>query len=314
MKYISIPGLEKPVSNLAIGSMVFSPERLPLTFALLDAFVELGGTLIDTAHVYAGGKSERAIGAWLRERDDPREKVVILDKGCHPYGNSGPRVNPEALREDLAENLERLGTPYIDLYMLHRDDESVPVGPIVEALEEEVQRGRIRVYGASNWRPQRIQEANEYAAEHGLRGFVALSNNLSLARAQEPMWAGCVYTSDEDHAWYTKNQFPLIAWSSQAGGFFTGRYSPDDRTNEDMVRVYYSEENWQRLARAREVAKRRNVHPLQVALAWVLNQPFPTVAIIGPQTTEELESSVVAAELKLTPEEMAYLDLQPVAV
>ncbi len=223
-------------------------------------------------------------------------------------------MNPEALREDLTENLERLGTPYIDLYMLHRDDESVPVGPIVEALDEEVQRGRIKVYGASNWRPQRIQEANEYAAEHGLRGFVALSNNLSLARAKEPMWAGCVYTSDEDHAWYTKNQFPLIAWSSQAGGFFTGRYSPDDRTNEDMVRVYYSEENRQRLAHAREVAKRRNVHPLQVALAWVLNQPFPTVAIIGPQTTEELESSVAAAELKLTPEEMAYLDLQPVAV
>jgi aryl-alcohol dehydrogenase-like predicted oxidoreductase len=313
MRYVSIPGLEKPVSNLAIGSMIFSPERLPLTFELLDAFVERGGTIIDTAYVYAGGNSERALGVWLRERD-ARERVVIIDKGCHPRGNSGPRVDPEAMRADLAENLERLGTPYIDLYMLHRDDESLPVGPIVEALNEEVARGRIRSLGASNWRPRRIEEANEYAAARGLRGFVAVSNNLSLARAKEPMWAGCVYTSEEDLPWYVEHQFPLISWSSQAGGFFTGRYSPEDTGNEDMVRVYYSEENWERLARARELAERKGVHPLQIALAWVLSQPFPTVAIIGPQTPEELESSVAAADMKLTPEEMAFLDLQPAAV
>ena len=309
MKYVPIPDVPRPVSNLAIGSMISSTKDLSLTFALLDRYVECGGTLLDTGHVYAGGESERAIGEWVRARDN-RAEVLILDKGCHPYGDSGPRVNSEAMRTDLGESLERLGMDYIDLYMLHRDDESVPVGPLVEALNEEVERGRIHAYGGSNWRPARLQAANEYAAAHGLRPFVASSPNLSLARAKEPMWAGCVYTDEADRTWYEQHQMPLIAWSSQAGGFFTGRFSPDDTSNADMVRVYYSDENFERLRRAREVAERRGVHALHVALAWVLNQPFPTVAIIGPRTIDELESSVEAAGLELAPDEIDYLDLK----
>ncbi len=309
MKYVPIPGVPRPVSNLAIGSMVSSTKDLSLTFALLDRYIECGGTLLDTGHVYAGGESERAIGEWVRARGN-RDEVLILDKGCHPYGNSGPRVNPEAMRTDLGQSLERLGLDYIDIYMLHRDDENVPVGPLVEALNEEVERGRIRAYGGSNWRPERLEVANEYAAAHDLRPFVASSPNLSLARAKEPMWAGCVYTDEADRAWYEQHQMPLIAWSSQAGGFFTGRFSPEDTSIADMVRVYYSDENFERLRRAREVAERRNVHALHVALAWVLNQPFPTVAIIGPRTIEELESSVEAAGLELAPDEAEYLDLK----
>ena len=307
MKYLQIPDVPRPVSNLAIGSMVCSTKDLPRTFALLDRYVACGGTLLDTGHVYAGGESERAIGEWIRARGN-REDVLILDKGCHPYGDSGPRVNPEDMRTDLSESLQRLGLDYIDIYLLHRDDENVPVGPLVEALNEEVERGSIRAYGGSNWRPGRLQAANEYAAAHGLRPFVASSPNLSLARANEPMWAGCAYTDDADRAWYEHQQMPLIAWSSQAGGFFTGRFSPEDTSNEDMVRVYYSEENFERLRRAREVATRRGVHALHIALAWVLNQRFPTVAIIGPQTVEELESSVQAAELELTADEVEYLN------
>lgn len=309
MEHISIPGVRKPVSRLALGTMIFSPDNLPHASSILNSFLECGGTLIDTAHGYGRGASEKGIGARLREGGD-RESIVILDKGCHPYGDSGPRVTPEDMRADLDESLERLGTEYIDLYMPHRDDPSVPVGPIVEALNEEVVRGRIHAFGCSNWTPERIMEANAYAVEHGLQGFVASSPNLSLARASEPMWAGCVYTNDADRSWYESTQMPLISWSSQAGGFFTGRYSPEDRSNADMVRVYYTEENFERLRRARTLAEQRGVHPLQVALAWVLNQPFPTIAIIGPHSVEELESSVQAADLKLTPSEMAYLDLQ----
>lgn len=309
MEYITVQGLQKPLSRLALGTMVFAPNNLPHAFGVLDAFLEHGGTLIDTAHGYGGGASEKAIGAWIHERGN-REDVVVLDKGCHPYGDSGPRVTPEDMQADLEESLERLRTEYIDLYLLHRDDPSKPVGPMVEALNEEVERGRIRAFGGSNWTPERLAEANRYAAEHGLRGFVASSPNFSLARASEPMWAGCVYTNDADRSWYESTQMPLISWSSQAGGFFTGRYSPEDRGNADMVRVYYTEENFERLRRARVLAERRGVHALQVALAWVLNQAFPTVAIIGPHTVDELESSVQAAGLELTPSEMAYLDLK----
>jgi 1-deoxyxylulose-5-phosphate synthase len=309
MDYFSIPGISKPISRLALGSVMFSPEKLPLTFELLDAFTELGGTLVDTAHGYGRGACEQALGIWVKERQ-ARERIAILDKGCHPYGDSGPRVNPEAIHSDLRESLERLQTRYVDLYLLHRDDENVPVGMIVEALNAEAAAGRIRAFGGSNWRPQRIEEANRYAAEHGLQPFVASSPNLALARPMEPMWPGCITTLEDDRAWYQEHQLPLIAWSSQAGGFFTGRYSPEDRSNADMVRVYYNDKNFERLRRAREVGTRRGVDALQIALAWVLNQPFPTIAIIGPRSIEELQSSVAALDITLTPAELAYLDLQ----
>ncbi len=309
MEYLSLPNISKPVSRIALGSVIFSPDDLPRTFALLDAFVEQGGTLIDTAHGYGNGKCERALGAWLQERQS-REDVVILDKGCHPYGNSGPRVRPDVIHGDLGESLERLQTPYVDLYLLHRDDENVPVGPIVEALNEEVARGRIHAFGGSNWRPARIDEANAYAAEHGLQGFAASSPNLALARPKEPRWAGCITTLEDDRAWYQKTRLPLISWSSQAAGFFTGRFSPEDRSNKDMVRVYYDDANFERLRRAEELGRHKGVDAIQIALAWVLRQPFPTIPIIGPHTVEELHSSLKVLDVELSPDELAYLDLQ----
>jgi aryl-alcohol dehydrogenase-like predicted oxidoreductase len=309
MEYVTLPPITKPVSRVALGSTAFSPDDLDRTFAVLDAFRELGGTLIDTAHNYGMGKCERALGAWINARG-AREDVVILDKGCHPYGDSGPRVSPEIIHSDLGDSLERLQTSYVDLYLLHRDDETKPVGPIVEALNEEVRHGRIRAFGGSNWRPARLEEANVYAAEHGLQGFSASSPNLALARPMEPMWAGCVAALDDDREWYKQRRLPLISWSSQAGGFFTGRFTPEDRGNADMVRVYYNDENFERLRRARELGERKGVDALQIALAWVLGQPFPTIPIIGPRSVEELHSSIKALDVDLTPGELAYLDLQ----
>src|SRR5947209_17905962 len=104
---------------------------------------------------------------------------------------------------------------------------------------------------------------------------------------------------------------PLFAWSSQAGGFFTGRYTPDNLENEDMVRVYYNEGNWERLRRATELGRKKGGFTAnQVALAWVLHQPFPVFALIGPHSVEELNSSVSALELELTPDEVRWLNLE----
>lgn len=307
MKTISIKGLNKPVSVLMKGSDYFYHDNYEKAAANLDAYFSIGGNSIDTAHIYCGGQSEEVIGRYMQERGN-RDQWVILTKGAH-HDQNGPRVNKQDIRSDITISLEKLQTDFIDLYALHRDDPAVPVGEVVEALNEYVASGTVGAIGVSNWTWQRIQAANEYASANGLAGFSFSSPNLSLAKANEPFWTGCVSADAETCAWHEAEQLPLLSWSSQARGFFTGRFSPEIRDNADLVRVFYNDDNWERLERAKQLAASKNVTAIQIALAYVLNQPFPTCALIGAQSTEELTSCQEGALLKLSREEMNWLDL-----
>ncbi|TVX98689.1 aldo/keto reductase [Cohnella terricola] len=307
MKYIQIQGVEKPISRLFMGTgdlrKIEEPQRL-----MLDAYIKAGGNAFDTAHQYRG--KELVLGQWLAETN-LREKLVILTKGAHhDDGSPGPRVNPQAIRKDLSESLERLGTDYVDLYALHRDDPTVAVGPIIEELNEHIQAKKIRAIGASNWSYKRIREANEFAASRNLIGFSFSSPNLSLAKPKEARWEGTVSADEETCDWHAETQLPLFAWSAQAGGFFSGNFAPDKLDDPEMVRVYYSDENWERYRRAVKLAEEKGVTPIQIALSYVLYQPFPTCAIIGPRNPEEFESSIQAMNLVLTAEEVEWLDLK----
>jgi 1-deoxyxylulose-5-phosphate synthase len=306
MEYINIEGCEKPVSRLMKGTDYFRHESYEKAAANLDAFLAIGGNSLDTAHIYCGGQSEEVIGRYMKERGN-RDKLVIMTKGAH-HDQFGPRVNKEAINKDLAESLERLQTEFVDLYALHRDDHEMPVAVIVDALNEHVQAGTIGAIGVSNWTWRRIEEANAYAAQNGLRGFTFSSPNLSLAKANEPFWPGCVSTDAETLTWHQSVQLPLLSWSSQARGFFTGRFTPEVRDNNDLVRVFYSDANWERLARARELAEQKGATAIQIALAYVLNQPFPTCALIGAQSAEELQSCHQGSFIKLTQSEMEWLE------
>lgn len=335
MRYISVPGIEKRCSQLIMGSMIFSPENMDLTTELLDAFVAYGGNTIDTAHIYNGGKSEVALGQWLLKSNN-RNDIVIIDKGAH-HNEAGPRVHREGIAADLWDSLERLQVDYIDIYMLHRDDPQTPVAVIIEALNEHVAARLIGAIGTSNWTYQRIEEANEFAAAHGFVGFTCNSPNLSLAKPMIPRWPGCISADKPYCHWHEQQQMPLLSWSSQAVGFFTGRYSPDNIDNEEIVRLYYNADNWERLRRAKQLAAEKSVgsnnsiggnsssnigsssgsidgnnnrfNANHIALSYVLNQPFPTCALIGPQKLNELEDSMKALEISLTPREIRWLDL-----
>ena len=172
------------------------------------------------------------------------------------------------------------------------------------------QAGRMRLFGASNWPIARIEAANAYARANGLRGFAAVSNNFSLARMVEPVWAGCISASDAaSRAWLAETQMPLLPWSSQARGFFTDRARPDT-DDAELVRCWFSADNFARKERVEAMATARGVLPINIALAYVLCQPFPTFALFGPRTLAETRTSLPALEIALTPDELRWLNLE----
>jgi aryl-alcohol dehydrogenase-like predicted oxidoreductase len=304
MKYGDIEGIDKPVSRLVIGAMGHTQPYLPYESVLFDEFFMRGGYCFDTAHIYGEGQSEQILGRWIKNRG-VRKDVIILDKGAHT-----PDCYPEALTSQLMESLDRLQTDYVDIYMMHRDNPEIPVGEFIEVLNEHQRAGRIRVFGVSNWTLARVEEANAYARAKGLNGIAAVSNNFSLARMVEPVWPGCLAASDpESRAWFTRTQMPLMAWSSQARGFFVNG-NPDNLADASLVSSWYSEDNFQRLARVRELAAKRGVLPTNVALAYVLCQPFPTFALVGPQALAETRTALPALTVDLTPAELRWLNLE----
>jgi aryl-alcohol dehydrogenase-like predicted oxidoreductase len=309
MKTLPFPPLSRDLSRLALGSMVFHPDTPDASFELMDVWRELGGNTIDSAHIYQGGHSERIIGAYHTARNC-RKELVILTKGAH-HNADRKRLWPEDIASDLRDSLARLKTDYVDLYVLHRDDPEVPVGEIIDALNGHKQAGRILAFGGSNWTTRRLDEANAYAAAHGLEGMSCSSPHLSLAVPNGEIWADCIDARDAASlAWYRCTQMPLFAWSSQARGFFSGRFTPENTENETITRVYYSEGNWERLRRTDQLGAERGFSAIQVALAWVLHQPFPVFPLVGPANAEEMRSCVRALDLELSPGDMAWLDLR----
>lgn len=318
MQYGSVTGLDKPVSRLVQGTVMVHGDALDEGFALLDGVRALGCNTFDTGHVYGLGDNERSVGAWVRDRGI-REEVVIIGKGAH-HSRDRKRVTPFDITADIHDSLARFRFDYIDLYLLHRDDPSVPVGPIVETLNEHRDAGRIRAFGGSNWTIPRIEEANEYADKHGLTPFVASSPNFSLAEQVAEPWPDCITISGPENepvrAWYATSQLPLFTWSSLAGGFWSGRFRRDNLETFDSygdrlcVTSYCVESNFRRLDRVEELAAQKGMTIPQIALAYVMSQPLNIHALVGCRTPDEFADNVAAMELQLTPEELAWLDLK----
>ena len=237
-----------------------------------------------------------------------RDKINIIGKGAH-HNEHGPRVNPDAIAKDIQASLLALDTEIIDLYLLHRDDRTVPVGEIVDCLNSHRDAGRIREFGGSNWQADRLEEANAYAKSKGVAGMVASSPYFGLARQNEEAWMGCVELNEAAKEFHTRTQMPVMPWSSQAGGFFTDRFKKGDGQTGDMARIYYSDANFERKARAAEIAEHKGVSANNVALAYAMHQPFPVFPLIGCRNVEELESSLAVLNVHLSERDMLYLDV-----
>ncbi|MBV9353923.1 MAG: aldo/keto reductase [Chloroflexi bacterium] len=290
------------------------------SFALLDAYAELGGNFVDTAHDYGNwvpelprSVSERTIGAWLRSRA-ARQRTVLASKGGCPDASQPTmkRLGRTDLERDLDEGLRYLGTDYIDLYWLHRDDPDRPVGDMLETMNDQVRAGKIRYFGASNWKVSRIREAQAYAAAHGLHGFVGDQIWWNAAVLAGPAWGNPTMGWMDDggrHSFHTATGMAVIPYQSQAYGLFhrlangtLGQMKPR------FVAFYDLAATERRYGVMTRIMRETGLTIGQVVLGYLRSQPFTTIPIVGCQNPDQVRDSMSAADVLLTPAQLASIE------
>ncbi len=302
-----LPRTDLSVSALCYGAMGHGTLEGDRADRLFAQYREAGGNFFDTAHCYCFwianglGESERVLGAAIR-RHGCRDQVVIASKGGHPgagehYPKPDRYLSAETVAADLDDSLSRLRLDVIDLYYLHRDDPRLPAGEIIEMLNAEVRRGRIRFLGASNWTAARIAEANAYAAAHGLRGFAASQPQWSLAQRNAGGDPTMRAMTPDDFQWHAETGLPVIPYTPTAGGYFAGR---DVASFDNPV-------SQARRERAVALAADLGCTPTKLALAWLLHQPFLTIPIIGTTNPAHLADALGAAAVVLAAEQVKWL-------
>jgi aryl-alcohol dehydrogenase-like predicted oxidoreductase len=302
---IGSSGIE--VASLALGGNVFGwTADEETSFAILDAFVDSGGTMIDTADVYtawvpghSGGESEGVIGRWLKRDPSKRDKVVIATKVGFLEG-----LAPDKIAAACDASLVRLGIERIDLYYQHKDDETVPLADSLGAFERLVEAGKIRAIGLSQFTAERLDEALETSRRLGLTPVSALQpwyNLVERAKFEDGLRDVAV-----------RNGLAVFPFYSLANGFLTGKYrSQDDLTKSvrGMRNVEYLEGRGMRVLQALdEVASETGAALATVTLAWTMVQPAITAPIASATSMEQLAELLAALQLQLTPEQIARLD------
>ena len=310
---LTIPATDLQVYPICLGTgqSGLTLDR-PAAFRMFDAYLDAGGNFLDTAKVYTDwlpgerSASEKAIGEWLRLRGG-RERLVIATKGAHPYLTSMnvPRLSPAEIAGDVEDSLRNLGVETIDLYWLHRDDPTRPVGEIMETLAGLVRAGKLRYSGCSNWSTARIRAAQAYAAAHNLPSFAAsqMMWNLAVIDPQAISDKTIVPMDDEMRAYHRAAGFPAVPFSSQAGGLFSKLAAGGEARS-----VYRSPRNRARLERIQALAAETGLSITQIVLGYLRAQAFVTVPVVGPRTLEQLADSLTAAEVQLTPQQAESLE------
>jgi aryl-alcohol dehydrogenase-like predicted oxidoreductase len=316
MEYRTLGGSGCAVSSLALGTMTFGAETDEQgAHAQLDRFVEAGGTLVDTADVYALGRSEEIIGRWLAKRPaDVTEPVVLATKGRFPMDDhpNGSGLSARHLIRALDASLRRLGVDAVDLYQAHAFDPRTPLAETLRTFDGLVRAGKIRYYGLSNFTGWQLTKAVHLARALNLAPPVTLQPQYSLL-AREIEWEIVPAALDAG--------LGLLPWSPLGGGWLSGKYKRDERPrgatrlgeNPDRGMEAYDRRGgrdvtWDAIDAVQAIADQRGVSMAQVALAWVSDRPAVTSTILGARTLEQLEDNLAAAGLHLTDEQTAALN------
>ncbi|MFF3332858.1 aldo/keto reductase [Streptomyces sp. NPDC002888] len=316
MEYRKLGNTGTAISRIAFGTMYFgvhTPEDE--AFALLDAFVDAGGNLVDTSNVYGGGSSEEIIGRWFASRpSDVTDRVVLATKGRYGTGTDVNSLGStrRRLRRSLDGSLRRLGRDHVDLYQIHAWDPLTPIEETLSFLDDAVHAGKINYLGLSNFTGWQLQLTLSTAQQMGTHVPVTLQQQYSLLSRESEY---------EVIPAALHNNVSLLPWSPLAGGFLTGKYqrgstpAADTRAgSEDELYQWVSAEyaasdrNWHTIDAVVRIARETGATPSQVALAWAADQPSVTAPIVGARTLTHLTENLGAAELHLDADTTAALN------
>ena len=302
-------GLE--VSPLVFGGNVFGwTVDEPVSFRLLDAFVEAGFNFIDTADVYSrwapgnkGGESETILGNWFKQRGK-RSQVILATKVGTDMGEGKKGLSKRYILQAVESSLQRLQTDYIDLYQSHRDDVETPISETLEAYAGLIKQGKVRVIGASNFNAERLSAALQASREYGFPSYQSLQPNYNLYDRAE--FEGKLEAVCRD------NNLGVIPYFSLASGFLTGKYRSESdlaaSKRGQFVKKYFNDRGLRILSALDEVAREKNSTPATVALAWLLARPGITAPIASATSLEQLKALIASTELKLDPASIEALN------
>lgn len=312
------------VSSICLGTASFGEYlNQNQAFELLDEYVRKGGSFLDTANIYCrwipglGNCSEQIVGAWLKARS-AYQNVVVATKGGHYWFGDRQgvsRVNEVDIRIDLEDSMRTLGVDTIDFYWLHRDDEKKPIEEIIDILEKLRKEGKIRYYGLSNYRAERLDKAKQYLEEQGLSGPYAVSNQWSMASINmggnidtDPT---LVEVREKEYQWHVKTKTPLIPFSATAMGWFEkmrragvevhgGNVLEIKRPEllpEDMKKAFWNNDNLQKYEKLLDLQKRTGYSLQALSIAYLLQQPFQVIPVCGAKNKEQLEGIMEAVKI-----------------
>lgn len=309
MKYIQLEGTDILVSNLALGTdSMGEPMMEETSREVLDSFTEAGGTLIDTALSYndwAPGeksRSEKIIGRWLKDRGN-RKDLIISTKGGHPpMGHMDiSRLSKDEIFSDMENSLKNLGTDYVDIYFLHRDDESLPVGPIMETLNELVKSGKTRSIGLSNWSPRRVKEAMDYCNAHNLAPITSSQIQFGVARPNIHLIDPTLSIMDKQgYEFYKNENLNVFAFSAQSKGYFS-KLDTGAKLSPKASERYDNEESRKIFGLLKEISKKYDCTVTEaVSAALISIKDFNTIPILGLKNKTHVQSSMGASDIKIS--------------
>ena len=305
----SIPNTNLLVSNIGLGTANMGVKLTEKeSFDLLDAFLDFGGNLIDTARIYSDwvpgeiGRSERIIGDWL-QNSKKRDNVILMTKGGHPKFESmhDSRLSLQDMRIDIELSLKALRVDVIDLYFYHRDDQSQLVEYEIETMETLRREGKIRYYGCSNWKVERILAADAYCKEKGYRGFVANQALLNLgSKNMKSLNDDTLIKLDGDlYTYHTKNPQNLaMPYTGIAGGYFHKFIKNGENAVQNSP--YHTPENIQMVKHCKFLMEKYHATITQVVLGFFSQQPFQCVPLYGASSIDDLKNAMDSMEINFT--------------